>query len=509
MLPVFTTSQIRAIEQANGTHGLMEKAGLAAATLARELTDDGLPILILVGPGNNGGDALVAARHLKAAWFAVDIVFTGDAQKLPPDAAAAYAAWTACGGETLREIPPAGNYGLVIDGLFGIGLARDLDDRHAVLVDTVNAMDAPILALDVPSGLCADTGRVLGTAVAADHTLTFIGIKPGLCTLDGPDHVGMLHATDLGIAIPESQGWLVNTAPALPAPRQKNSHKGSYGSAAVLGGTDTMTGAALLAARAALLCGAGRVYCGLLAQHSPAVDFSQPELMLRDGDALLQLEAISAWVVGPGMGRTPKAISLLHSVLQQPAPLLLDADALHLIATNTDMQAELKLRATTILTPHPGEAASLLACSTAEVQQDRVAAALKIAQQTHAIVVLKGYGSIVATPDGRWFINASGNPGLSSAGMGDVLTGIIGSLIAQGMEPLDATLLGVYLHGAAADSLVTDGVGPVGLTASEIALEARSLLNQIQKQINHGEHGEHRERQNQLTVTRRPSLPPP
>jgi hydroxyethylthiazole kinase-like uncharacterized protein yjeF len=482
MPAIFTTAQIRAIEQNHGTDGLMEKAGLAAAALARELTDDGLPILILAGPGNNGGDALVAARHLKDTWFAVDVVFTGDAQKLPADAAAAYAAWIACGGELLQAIPTASNYSLVIDGLFGIGLTRDLDARHVALVETVNAMDASILALDVPSGLCADTGRVFGASIVADHTLTFLGLKPGLCTLDGPDHAGMVHVTDLGVLLLPSPGQLINDYPILPTPRRKNSHKGINGSVAVLGGATAMTGAALLAARAALLCGAGRVYCSLLADDAPAVDLVQPELMLRDGDPLLQLEGITSWVVGPGMGREPKATSLLRSALQQSSPLVLDADALHLIAANTDLQSDLIPRAATILTPHPGEAASLLACSTAEIQQDRVAAALRIAQQYHAIVVLKGCGSIVATPDGRWFINTSGNPGLSSAGMGDVLAGIIGSLIAQGMEPLGAALLGVYLHGAAADSLVANGVGPVGLTASEVALEARSLLNKLQNE---------------------------
>jgi hydroxyethylthiazole kinase-like uncharacterized protein yjeF len=482
MPAIFTTAQIRAIEQNHGTDGLMEKAGLAAAALARELADDGLPILILAGPGNNGGDALVAARHLKNAWHRVDVVFTGNAQKLPADAAAAYAAWIACGGELLQAIPTASNYSLVIDGLFGIGLTRDLDARHVALVETVNAMDASILALDVPSGLCADTGRVFGASIVADHTLTFLGLKPGLCTLDGPDHAGMVHVTDLGITVSPLQGRLINDYPVLPVPRLKNTHKGSYGSVAVLGGATTMTGAALLAARAALLCGAGRAYCGLLAEDAPAVDFVQPELMLRDCDSLLQLDAISALIVGPGMGRATQAESTLRNALQQPSPLVLDADALHLIAENNDLQAALKNRAATILTPHPGEAASLLSCSTAEIQQDRVTAALKIAQQYHAIVVLKGCGSIVSTPDGRWFINASGNPGLSSAGMGDVLAGIIGSLIAQGMEPLGATLLGVYLHGAAADSLVADGVGPVGLTASEVALEARSLLNKLQNE---------------------------
>jgi hydroxyethylthiazole kinase-like uncharacterized protein yjeF len=485
MTPIFKTAQIRVIEQSHGTTGLMEKAGLAAATLAKELIADGRPVLVMAGPGNNGGDAFVAARLLKSDWHQVDVVFTGDTAKLPVDACAAHETWLAEGGKTLSAIPPQQEYGLIIDGLFGIGLTRELDARHAALVDAVNArnkMGTPVLALDIPSGLCADTGRVLGTAIFADHTLTFLGLKPGLCTLDGPDHAGVVHGTDLGVAIPSSQGWLVNAVPALPAPRRKNSHKGDFGSIGVLGGDTSMTGAALLAGRTALLTGAGRVYCGLLAENPPAVDTGQPELMLRGIDSLLELDHLTALVIGPGMGRSDQAESALLKAIHLPIPVVLDADALHLMTHHREIRLQWYSREqASLITPHPGEAAAMLECSVAEIQSDRIASALKLAATFNAITVLKGCGSVIATPDGRWFINASGNAGLSSAGMGDVLAGIIGALLAQGMEALDATLLGVYLHGAAADSLVADGVGPVGLTASEVALEARNLLNEIQR----------------------------
>jgi hydroxyethylthiazole kinase-like uncharacterized protein yjeF len=479
MQSLYTTTQIRAIEQTHGTLGLMEKAGQAVAELARNLTEDGLPILVLAGPGNNGGDALVAARHLKHAWHRVDVVFTGDAARLPADAKAALDAWLACGGEILSEIPCGNNYGLVLDGLFGIGLIRPLEGAYATLIDQINTIAVPKLAIDVASGLCTDSGRIMGSAIRADYTLTFLGLKPGLFTLDGPDCSGIVHVSDLGVTTDiMPQGGLIDAPPALPNPRRRNSHKGSYGSVGVLGGDSAMTGAALLAARAALLTGAGRVYAGLLAGHAPAVDFSQPELMLRSAETLLDLNHLSALVVGPGMGHSGAAEAALQRAIDYPAALLLDADALTLLAKNTALRNQFGQRSHgNILTPHPGEAATLLECSVAEVQSDRIAAAQRIARDYHAIAVLKGCGSIVAFPDGRWFVNASGNAGMASGGMGDVLAGIIGSLAAQGMAPEQATLLGVYLHGAAADSLVADGVGPVGLTASEVTQEARNLLN--------------------------------
>lgn len=462
----------------------MEKAGLAAAELARTLlAETECAILVLAGPGNNGGDAMVAARHLKRWWYRVTVVFTGSREKLPPDASAACNAWLASGGELVSVIPANQHFGLVIDGLFGIGLTRELDAHHAAFVQSANAIAAPKLALDTPSGLCLDTGRLLGATFKADHTITFLGLKPGLFTLDGPDYAGQVHLAELGVnaaAWEAPSGWLLQAHPRLPSPRQKNSHKGSFGSVGVLGGNASMVGAALLAARAALLSGAGRVYAGLLAENAPPTDTLQPELMLRSVEALLKLDHLTALVVGPGMGQNGAAESALNHVLSHPGPLVLDADALQTLATRPSLCKALKKRPahSTVLTPHPGEAATLLGCSTGEVQADRIASAIKIAEKFSAITVLKGCGSIVTTSDGRWHINASGNPGLSSAGQGDVLSGLIGGLAAQGMELHDAALLGVHLHGAAADALVASGIGPHGLTASEVAVAARDLLNQ-------------------------------
>ncbi|HEY3327429.1 MAG TPA: NAD(P)H-hydrate dehydratase [Novimethylophilus sp.] len=484
LAPLYLTQRIRELERQHAASGLMEKAGLAAAELARELIGNGTRILVLAGPGNNGGDALVAARWLKNWWYDVCVVFTGERSKLPPDAAAAFDAWQAAGGVIATGIPdPCFNlvhFDLVIDGLFGIGLTRPLDGRYPELIAQINALTAPILALDVPSGLDADTGRMLGAAVRARHTITFLGLKPGLFTQDGPDHAGEVRLADLGVIASSADGWLIDTPPALPPPRRKNSHKGSFGSGGVLGGAETMVGAALLAARAALLMGSGRVYAGLLAQHAPAVDMLQPELMLRDASNLLDLDGLDVLIAGPGLGRSPAARSLLDRALRHPAALVLDADALNLLASGPELRASLNQRrpGLTVITPHPGEAATLLATDTPSIQSDRIAAALELAKTYSAITVLKGCGSIVATPRGRWFFNASGNPGMAGAGMGDTLAGIIGGLIAQHMDVETATLLGVYLHGVAADNLVTAGCGPLGLTASEVALSARDQLNE-------------------------------
>lgn len=479
--PLYPVASMRAIEHAAGTTGLMEKAGLAAATLAGELLrDNGSSVLVMAGPGNNGGDALVAARLLKQAWYRVSVVFSADRAKLPPDAANACDAWLAAGG-TLKKLIPPERFDLVIDGLFGIGLSCQLNGQEADLVQQINALATPILALDVPSGLCADTGRVLGRAINADHTLTFLGLKPGLYTLDGPDHAGMIHVTDLGVEAGIDQiphGGLIEQVPALPLPRQRNTHKGSYGSVGILGGDTSMVGATLLAARAALLTGAGRVYAGLLAEDMPAVDFAQPELMLRTAESLLTIEHLTMLVAGPGLGCSDHARLALQQALLQPAPLLLDADALTLLAKEPQLRNMLiERKYGNIVTPHPGEAASMLDCSVAEIQADRVAAARRIALEFNTIAVLKGAGSVIALPNGCWYINASGNPGMASAGMGDVLSGIIAGLVAQGMKLETATLLGVYLHGAAADELVARGNGPLGLTASEVSHAARALLN--------------------------------
>ena len=265
----------------------------------------------------------------------------------------------------------------------------------------------------------------------------------------------------------------------IPAPRSADSHKGNYGSVGVLGGADGMVGAAFLAARAALKFGAGRVYVGLLAQHSPTVDLQQPELMLHSPNELFKFN-LSVLVAGPGLGNTPDAYFLLQRALEYAAPLVLDADALNLIATYPELAEILQQRSDnypTLLTPHPGEAARSLGVSISSVQDDRIAAAQSLAQQFNSYVVLNGAGSICMMPSGEYLINTSGNPGLASAGTGDVLTGMIAALIAQGLIARDALLLAVYAHGHAADELVKNGIGPIGLTASELIDAARQWLN--------------------------------
>ena len=260
-------------------------------------------------------------------------------------------------------------------------------------------------------------------------------------------------------------------------PRAQDSHKGDFGSVGILGGAPGTIGAVLLAARAALHLGAGKVYAANLSS-SITLDFMQPEIMLLTPTQLLDT-LLTVLVVGPGLGRSDQASQLLTIALQSPAILILDADALNLLAESQNLQERAQNRTRpTLLTPHPGEAARLLGCDTQTIQRDRTAAALQLVEKYRTWVVLKGANSICAAPDKAWRINTTGNPGLSSAGMGDVLAGMLAALLAQGVAPFVALQLAVYLHGVAADSLLQQGMGPVGLTASEVTLEARRLLNQ-------------------------------
>ena len=458
--PIYLTDEIRRIERSVGepTPSLMERAGAAAAELAASLASDrNKDVLVLAGPGNNGGDARVVSRHLAEKFFRV----------------------TTAGSVT--EIPQK-SWSLVVDGLFGIGLARAIEGDYAKLVDYANRQACPVLALDIPSGIHSDTGQRLGHAVRATHTLTFIAPKPGLLTLDGPDHCGEVSVADLGLDVKSllaPSAWVA--APALFAralrPRPRNFHKGMAGSLGILGGAAGMTGAALLAGRAALKLGVGRVYLGLLEQ-TQSLDFGAPELMLRHADDVLGQE-LDAIVAGPGLGQGERAETLLGAVLASDIACVLDADALNLIAENTDLRKACARRtAETLLTPHPAEAARLLGSSTAVVQADRVRSARSLRENLNAHVVLKGNGSILAARDGHWFINTSGNSGMASAGMGDVLAGILGSLLAQRYTGETALVLGTHLHGAAADELARGGVGPVGMTAGELIDPARRLWNQ-------------------------------
>jgi hydroxyethylthiazole kinase-like uncharacterized protein yjeF len=491
-LPVLTPAEIRAVEARAAKFGgrsLMERAGRATAQAALTLAkDSGDPILVVAGPGNNGGDAWVAAAYLSEAFHRVVVLDVTGAAPKATEARTAKKGLAARDGQVVREWPESLRPALVVDGLLGIGLARDVEPQFAALIGRMNASGVPILAIDVPSGLDAGTGVVRGIAVKATRTITFIAHKVGLHTGDGLDCRGVLELDELGAgdeARREAHGFLLTPDVAAPwlGPRPRNSHKGRFGSVGVIGGNRGMVGAALLAARAALLCGAGKVRAGLLSSDAPPADFMQPELMLVAIDDALEFEVI---VAGPGAGQSPSATSVsmfernvMPSLIAMPKPLVLDADALNAIAFSGTLETGLAARtkAPTILTPHPGEAARLLHKTTAEVNEDRLGAALALAKRFNAHVVLKGAGSICAFPDGRFSVNTTGNPGLATAGSGDVLAGIIGALLAQKLEPDKALQYAVCLHGAAADACVARGIGPIGLTATDVAREARDVMN--------------------------------
>jgi hydroxyethylthiazole kinase-like uncharacterized protein yjeF len=500
--PILTSTEISGVEAAcvrRGVTDLMQRAGLAAARAAQSmLGDTAKSVLVLAGPGNNGGDAFEVACHLKQWFYRVTVFFSGDANKLPPDARAAHAKWMAHSGATVSVMPP-GSFDLVVDGLFGIGLKRAPKGIYAGVIEAANQMSArlgkPILALDVPSGLDADTGtipapsaasgvRVPATAIRATRTVTFIALKPGLLTLAGPEHCGEIELAGLdldGTLLGKASGRTIGCdlfAGRLTA-RRKNAHKGDMGAVGIVGGANGMTGAALLAGRAALKLGAGRVYCGLLADSAPVFDPCQLELMLRPAAGIIDPELVNALVLGPGLGQSPGARALVERALSSPMPLVLDADALNLIAAKPALATALSKRdAFSILTPHPGEASRLLGISIAEIQADRIAAAEELALHFCCPALLKGAGSVVAPDVSHWFINTTGNPGMASAGMGDVLAGLIGTLLAQGWDARDALLAGVHLHASAADACVARGIGPAGLTASEVTDAARTLFNQ-------------------------------
>ncbi len=360
------------------------------------------------------------ARHLRERGLAVTIVSTG-APSPPGDAADALVALEGC-GVVFVDAPPSHAPALIVDGLFGVGLSRPPGTPHAMWIEWANASGAPILALDVPSGLDAGTGVAHAPTIVATATATFIALKPGLLTGDGPDHCGELSVHTLGLdADIRSTGvrleWrgLQPQLPAILARRVRKTHKGTFGRACIVGGAEGLVGAALLAAHAALRLGAGRVVVGLAARNPPLVDWSSPELMLREASAVGTDH--DAWVVGPGLGGGERAQALVEKAVALAQPLVLDADALNAIAADAALfESVARRNAPTIATPHPAEAARLLKCATSDVQADRVGAATRLASALHAHVVLKGAGSIVARPDATFDINASGNPALATAG---------------------------------------------------------------------------------------------
>jgi hydroxyethylthiazole kinase-like uncharacterized protein yjeF len=472
---LFDSTATRHLEQlaaaALPRHALMQRAGLAVARLALALAPHARTVWIACGPGNNGGDGLEAAVHLKQWGKAPQVTWLGDEARLPADALAALQRARAAGVPFCDAAPPElTRSDLAIDALLGIGSQRALQGRLAELAAQLNASAAPVLAVDLPSGLNADTGCLprldsgqASVTVQAQHTLSLLSLKPGLFTAQGRDACGQLWFDDLAVDA-NSQPC---SATLLGAPAQRArlhaSHKGSFGDVAIVGGAPGMTGAALLAARAALHSGAGRVYVVLLDPQGMAVDALQPELMWRKLDALDF--KTTTLVCGCGAGGAVQAV--LPHILSTPSALVLDADALNTLARETPLQQLLLARAqrgrVTVLTPHPLEAARLLGCDVAQLQADRLRSARQMADRFGCVVVLKGSGSVIARPGQNPALNPTGNARLATAGTGDVLAGMVGAGLASGMDAFDAACAAVYRHGAIADQWPAGDVLTAGL----------------------------------------------
>lgn len=448
--PLLDVAAIRRLEQraaaALAPHTLMQRAGLAVARLALAVAPNARTYWIACGPGNNGGDGFEAALHLKRWGKEPVVTWLGEEARAPQDARTSLQRAREAGVAFATQPPE--RYELGIDALLGIGGSRVPEGALREHIERLNAGPAPVLAVDVPSGLNADTGQATGTVCAA-HTLSLLALKPGLFTAHGRDAAGCVWWDDLQVGDSEVPVALLSGPPAAAA-RLHASHKGSYGDVAVVGGAPGMAGAALLAARGALHHGAGRVFVGFLDPSAPALDAQQPDLMVRPWDSL----ALEAMTVACGSGGGEAVRLALPRALAAQA-LVLDADALNAVAADTPLQEALQARgrrgAPTVLTPHPLEAARLLECSTAEVQAERLRAARELARRFGSVVLLKGSGTVIAAPDGAVRINPTGNARLAIAGTGDVLAGMVAARLANGEEALEAASAAAYLHGLAAD----------------------------------------------------------
>jgi len=466
---------------------LMERAGLAALGALRRTWPEARSLGIVCGPGNNGGDGLVLARHAAAAGLRVRVGLLGDAARLGGDALGAYDRMRGAG---LEAQPYAADVldgaEVIIDALFGTGLDRDVEGTRAACIEDMNASPAPVVAIDIPSGLHADTGRVLGACVSAALSVSFIGLKQGMFTGEARNYCGRVLFDDLGV--PPA---LYERAPAsarradmaslegILGKRPRCAHKGSFGHVLVIGGDSGFAGAARMAGEGAARSGAGLTSIATRAAHAGVLASQRPELMchgVEDTKSLAPLlERATVVAVGPGLGRGEWGRQMLGAALDAAQPLILDADALNLLAESASAKARgAQVR---VVTPHPGEAARLLACSAREVEADRFAAASAIADRYGATVVLKGAGTLVCEPGAATWVCEGGNPGMASGGMGDVLTGIIAALAAQGLTPAAAARAGVVVHAAAADRAARDGER--GLLAGDLLSPLRTLVNTL------------------------------
>ncbi len=469
--PLHDAAASRAIEKAAAAAlpapALMVRAGEALACLGRALAPHARRTLVLAGPGNNGGDGLVAARLLHNARHAVAVRLVADPTRLPNDAAQALRLASSAGID-IRPFDAHENFGLgphdlAIDALLGIGSRRQPENALARAIDVLNSLPACTLAADLPSGLHPDTGALMGAAaVRAQATLALLTVKPGCWTAQGRDHAGDLWWNDLGQEPGPPTAWLAG--PASHPARPHAAHKGRFGDVWVIGGTQGMAGALVLASGAALAAGAGRVFACPLAPHDGAAMAWRPEVMLRPLAEVLRPAALAQATVVAGCGGGQDVANALPALLEHASRLVLDADALNHTAQEPGLQRALQTRRqrglATLLTPHPLEAARLLGLTSAQVQADRLAAAQALSDRFQALVVLKGSGTVIAGPGQVPSINPTGNAALGTAGTGDVLAGWLGGLWAQaaGADPdnraqqlMDTACSAVWWHGRAAD----------------------------------------------------------
>jgi hydroxyethylthiazole kinase-like uncharacterized protein yjeF len=484
---IYSVASVREIDRtAIEDHGipgytLMTRAGEASVRAARQHFPEAKRWQVVCGAGNNGGDGYVVARLAAAEGIVVSVLTLADTESLKGDAATAFGDFTAEGGVVM---PWAGEHDgeaeLLFDAILGSGLERDVGGEYAKAVASINEHPASVLALDIPTGINGDSGRQLGCAVIADLTVTFVGLKSGLFLDNAPENCGKLWYD--GLEIPDECRALVSPEfrriddalmyAALP-PRRRTAHKGDFGHVLVIGGGSGMPGAVRLCGEAALRAGAGRVSVATAPSHAAFLAATRPELMSHaiedatDLEPLLEKADVIAF--GPGLGQSNWAKALFAVVAADSRPAVWDADALNLLAECPDA-AERR-----VITPHPGEAGTLLGESAAEIQSDRFRAVLALQKRYGGVAVLKGAGSLVSTGQDSPSICTSGNPGMAAAGMGDVLTGVIAALLAQGLSAEQAALAGVEAHARAGD--IAASSGQRGLIASDLIAELRAVIN--------------------------------
>lgn len=488
---LYRAAQVRELDRLTiETHGvagftLMHRAARAALDILLEVYPVPGLLTIVCGPGNNGGDGYLMASLAKQQGVDVQIIQFGDVSKCSDDARLARSEAEQAGVLLLPFDPRQTlDGGVVVDALLGTGLSGVVRDDYAAVIAWINSHDLPVVAVDIPSGLCSDSGAVLGCAVSADVTVSFIGLKRGLLTGLGPNHCGALLFDDLAVpsAIYDEVPTdivklnLADTLQALPA-RRRCDHKGHFGHVLVVGGDYGMAGAPVMAAEAAARVGAGLVACATRQEHVAALIARCPEVMAQGVVSGQELELLlvrpSVLVVGPGLGRGSWGEQLLQQAYYSDKPMVVDADALTILSEGRVIKNP--YRDNWILTPHPAEAARLLGCDTATVQADRFTAVKTLQQRFGGAVVLKGAGTLIADAGSEIALCSDGNPGMATGGMGDVLSGVLGALMAQGLGVGEAARLGVGLHARAGDLAAI--AGQRGTQATDLIPLLRQLVN--------------------------------